>query len=377
MKILIFFLALYLNSSLADSFTEDDRKYLSDLPTPTSENFRWLVPADAWRYKQKHLLKGKYFKISSIKELNVYDNPSFNNSPLYILKGSIYKGNKDLCEGIPYKRTKLTNFLDCMHAFCKELELTLPLEKSKNYRKYSLNEYSDAEYLLNVEKYSKCLVDMDYMSRLYIRDNSDEDSIYNYVTRSKQVTYRLNHYLKSVGIDKDKNYLEVLVNGVKHYVDIRACKKTPENCKEVDIKFSDYEKDWIKLKKHQEKKDLYGMNYLIANLRPCVEKRDVACIKKFFPDPVKDDYLTDWYIGYEMSEVKVDDELINELKACLDYKNVLPHLYASRGINKACIFHFRDSANKIDKSDIKLLNVTYPEAVRIEEGDSVFLFSER
>lgn len=368
MKVLIlYFFALSLNYSLADSYNESDRKYLSDLPEPSSENFRWLVPADAWRYKTAHLLKGRFFKISSLEDLKIYKTSALIGPPYIILKGLVYKGDDDVCGTSTYKRKVATtsNLFECNHASCTSLVPT-----DYNYRN---NIFLDSSYLVDVDKYTRCSLSINYISRSYIRDDPNKDSIYDYIIRSTAVTYKTNHYIEYVRVDREMNYLEILVDGVKHYVDIRVCKKNTENCKEVDIKLSDYEKDWIKLKKHQEKKDLYGMNYLIANLRPCVEKKDIACIRKFLPDPTEDDYLSDWYAGYEIPSIKIDDELIKELKACLDYNNVLPHLYASRGISKVCIFHFRDQPEKINESNIKIINLTYPEAVRISDGFSIYL----
>lgn len=65
------------------------------------------------------------------------------------------------------------------------------------------------------------------------------------------------------------------------------------------------------------------------------------------------------------------------MKACLDYKSLLPHLMASRGINKVCIFNYRDVVEKIDKAEIKLLNVTYPEAIRISWGWKIYMMPEK
>lgn len=382
MKLLaIVFSLLYLNISLSEEFTEEDRKYLSDLPAPTSENLRWILPADAWIHKKTYLKKGKFYKISSYHNLDVYKTSALKGEPIYVVKeGTIYEGSHNVCGDTTYqlKDINYSEIFECVDSSCHRLNLTeiSSTELQKKKIKSLGIEYWNAENMLNFEKYTKCTAKIDDVISYYVWDRN-RDSIYDFVSRATRDSMKPNIYLRTVGIDKDKNYVEVLINDKKYYVDIRECKEHPENCNEVDIKFSDYEKDWIRLKKHQEKKDLYGMNYLIKNLKPCVEKKDKVCIKKFFPDPVKHSYLPDSYMGYEIPSIEVNDELVKELEACLDYKNLLPHLMASRGINKACIFNYRDRVDKIDESEIMLLNVTYPEAVRISWGTEIYMVPEK
>lgn len=375
-KISFILSVLSLAPCFAETFTEEDRKFLSDLPEPSSENLRWAIPADGWRYSRQHRLKGEFFRLtvkaSSANPviLRLYESSKFLGEYVEVRYENISHRGKLTCnsnisfyERKPFPKEEV---LGCTYASCAP-----PITKDA-FRHYLGNPFSDSLFLLNSEKYSpQCPIKIDYIVKTFENKDNNLDSVYHSASVGGY-----NYYFKFEGMAKDRSYVEVPVNGKKHYLDIRFCKDDLKNCGVVDVKYSDYEKDWIRLKKHQQNKDIDALNILISELRPCVEKRDEACIKKFFPDKVKDDYLTEWYGGYEIPEVKVDDELIKELSTCLDYKNLLPHLYGSRGVNKVCIFHRRGDY-KIDKTNrdfARLLNLTYPEAVRISnDGYSIYV----
>ncbi|MFA5583672.1 MAG: hypothetical protein WDA09_05610 [Bacteriovoracaceae bacterium] len=169
------------------------------------------------------------------------------------------------------------------------------------------------------------------------------------------------------------------MNGKPHYIDIRGCKKNPKMCAEVNIEFSDYEKDWIAMKKHQKNKDIGYLNVLIEELKPCVVKRDIPCIQKYFLDEEdKGDYYE--YTNYVFPNIAADNEvLLKELEACLDYDKLLPHLMGTRGIDRVCIWTGRQTGpldektlkTEQDKRENKILimGVSFPEAVRISGAD--------
>jgi hypothetical protein len=381
-KILIMFWVLLLGHCLAGTDADNDRKLLSDIPSPTSENLRWLVPADGWRYIPQHLLKGQFFRISvpetssNPTKFKIYKISKLDGQPsIEIQNDNIYLNGKVACDRsrstYERKRVITKELFECAHASCKSLST------KDSFVHHQSNLHLDSTYLLNAEKYnSECPIKINYHAKMMAWSRKDSDSLYDVLKIGRNTDRGYNYYFKSEGIAKDNSYIEVLVNGEKHYLDIRFCKEDPGNCTNVDVKFSDYEKDWIELKKHQQSKDLDVLNILISELKPCVEKRDVACVKMFFPNKEKDDYLLEWYEGYEIPTITIDDHFIKELNACLDYKNLLPHLYGSRGVEKVCIFQEIGTKKIQDKSDrkkAKLINITYPEAVRVRQGYPIYL----
>lgn len=375
--------------AFSSDYTEADRKYLTDLPEPTTENLRWAMPADSWEYKDQHLLKGKFFQMSSknrsanseksvdgfLESLNVYTTPSLKGEPLFnIRRKHLNKKNDTLCFSYytPGINVLGKEIIQCETAYCEPNKDMMSVKSTFHVL--------DATQKFKFSAGLDCPFQLSYDFK-YFAESSGGNSIYDYTappSRDKGYIF----YFKPTSIDKEGNYIEILVNNKKHYLDTRICKKQPGLCGPVEIMFSDYEKDWINLKKKQEKKDSIILNFLIKELKPCVEKKDLECIKRFFPFP-SEDYLSDNYGGYRIPKIELTEDFLAELNACLDYKNLLPHLYGSRGINKVCIFRKHISTILVapkDKEalrDITLLNVTYPEAVRISISDPIYFIKDK
>lgn len=106
---------------------------------------------------------------------------------------------------------------------------------------------------------------------------------------------------------------------------------------------SRYEKTIQEFTKVKVSKSQADLNFLLEKLLPCVKTRDLACVKKYIYSPKpSEDFLP----------TVVTNEILEELKVCLDYHRLLPHLRGTRGIKKVCIFGNR-----------KLTAVDYPEAL--------------
>jgi hypothetical protein len=154
-------------------------------------------------------------------------------------------------------------------------------------------------------------------------------------------------------IDTSKKYVEISVNGKPAYLDVRKCDLDSNNqsssCKVVNIEKSKYEENWIALKKIQKDKSHSKLNDAIKLIQPCLKTSDYKCIQKYILS--RSDEGPDFY------ETKITSEIVKELKSCLDYSKLLPHLLASRGIEKACIFGHGEFGGK------PLRGVTFIEAL--------------
>src|SRR5690606_24195304 len=259
--------------------------------------------------------------------------------------------------------------------------------------KFSKEMYSNFSFNRNYGSYSAFLLDPKVMNRencpykmeYYVEAYFPYDesrTIYESLSRPMTANERsYDFYFRYEGIDKDRNYIEVKVNDKIHYLDIRACKKNPKRCEEVNIEFSDYEKDWIAMKKHQKNKDLEVLNIMIKELKPCVLKRDIPCMKKFLATKENEPSLAESYKDYVYPVIEKDNEvLFKELEACLDYDKLLPHLMGTRGIDRVCIIPdlrrddlTKEKIHKMNKKgDLRIMGVAFPEAVRIGGSDDIF-----
>lgn len=59
--------------------------------------------------------------------------------------------------------------------------------------------------------------------------------------------------------------------------------------------------------------------------------------KKYFVSN-ENDFYDDQYLGYKIHETKVDDELINELKACLSYDSLYRIFMERKELIKSVFF---------------------------------------
>ena len=374
---------------LQNVFAAEDQDYLKDLPNVTSETIRWNIPADAWRFDiPSHLMKGKLFRMEMHSEEGyayIYDNPSLSGSPVKLHTGKkFYFNDKDMCPIPQYKRDPFRlSIFECNKYSCHQLSSEKYSGKDPSYKQ---GRYDDSTYLLSSENILRvCPYDLEYYVKRHLTAGDTEGTIHSFLSLFSDIDY-YDFYFRYESIDKDRNYLEVKMNGKKHYIDIRGCKKNPRLCGEIDIKLSDYEKDWIAMKKHQKNKDLDYLNVLIKELKPCVVKRDIPCMKKYF---LSEEEYGDYYenTNYVFPNVAANNEvLFKELEACLDYDKLLPHLLGTRGIDRVCIWNRRQIgplAEEILKkkqeerqSDrILIMGVSFPEAVRAGSADDPIYYA--
>jgi hypothetical protein len=364
------------------SADSDDSKYLKDIPEPTLENLRWAIPADRWSMSDGYTKKGKFFRISSFllkpgekarSLLYVYENPDLKGSPYVVGPRSITQNNgSDLCKSSKIKKDYIS--MEDV-AYCRSSCIS-----PRTYVKANLSEpdpFWERRYksLLSQNIYSSCPIPLKIFTKYYDSSKGPDLDLNDIVRDAPRSRISTNYYFEDFRVDYGKGYVETEANGKKYYVDIRFCKEHPDYCRFVKIEQSDYEKDWIRLKKHQENKDLDILNVFIAELKPCVLKKDLACIKKYFIDPVKDAYLADEYYELNYPKITLDEEFLKELEVCLDYNQLLPHLRGMRGINKVCKFNLKldyklgsDLTKKQEQRDgIFMMGVDYPESLRVSD----------
>ncbi|MFA5583170.1 MAG: hypothetical protein WDA09_03065 [Bacteriovoracaceae bacterium] len=356
-----------------------DRELIKDLPPITSETIRWNMPADIWLYGiPAYLMKGKLYRVDEIegvRGVSIFDNPKLTGESFQVVSNfELEKKGESVCKNFPYERGeyKAEDAFICFRYSCQSFK-----EAILDHKNLLINSNggSDSNYLTQPERfYGNCPYKLDYYYHLFVV-GAEEKTIYTAFEADIHDNKQSSLYFRYEDIDKEENYLVVNVNGKKHYADIRRCKKNPSKCGKVNIKYSEFERDWMKMKQHQKNKDLDDLNLLIKELKPCVMKRDIACIKKYVANKETDEGMEHgeyYYIALDINEKSED--LFKELEACLSYDKLLPHLYGMRGIDKVCLFQFRLTGpspektrreEKYGKRVMRIMGVAYPEAVRI------------
>lgn len=177
-------------------------------------------------------------------------------------------------------------------------------------------------------------------------------------------TTGLAYFFKYVSIDPELNYVKVNFNNKEYFIDTRGC-KTSVVCMFVFYPQTSLENKLLELEKHKKNRDLANLNFLISNLKPCVDKKDIKCIESFFVNS-KSKYkqgpeeCIDNGVIIPNYSFRIED--IDELKQCLSYDSLLPHLLALKGNKKVCAFAPPHTLK--DKSAIKLLFIGSAKSVQ-------------
>jgi len=347
---------------------------------PSNESLRWILPADAWQNSEGYLAKGYYFRISSdvkgrrylggVEGIRMYENSEFKGEAYTITYGWIKDHNsKNICENDnSYQQNyKIEQVLECDN-FCHGISENTRRDLFNNRKHNIFPDIPTYQNILSRMSFESCKINIKGFSKSYSTDHGPEkdDVSYSMTNFFRDLDWGTNFYLKTDDTDFKKGYITLKDKDKNYYLDVRFCLKDPQFCRFVNIEKSEYERDLERLEKIKKEKSFARLNTLIKELRPCVLKKDKECIKKFFPKPVsKQQALINGEYPYE--ELVIDDEFLKELEACLDYKSLLPHLLAFRGINKACIF------NSFEIGENYLLKIDYPEAVRFSSDSPIYL----
>lgn len=347
-KIVLIFIFLAF-SNLLGSMTNFSNSVdsLKDIPILTNDLRRWYIPADVWPEYQTYDLKGSFYAIElKNKFLTLYNDMNFTDVMFdeFTCNG-IRKNQKLLClRSYLSPNVQVDKYAECKFMSC-EIK-----QETKTFRKYI---YFDSALIKPGLKGN--LEDIKCPYEFFCSTSSSE------LTTFKPNTL----YFKSNKMDKKRGFLQIEVNGIPKFIDIRKCSNDQgPKCYKVEIPFSQYEEQWIELKKHQKNKDVSQLNDLIKYLLPCVQRKDISCVKRYF--------ISSMDVDPSISETKIDflkifdENLLAELTECLKYENLLPHLMGTKGINKVCVFNNNlfPASKMPPKGTSKLLTVVYPEAVR-------------
>lgn len=320
------------------------------------EKYRWILLPFDWSALNEFQAKGKYFRfpdslLTKVKRpgglelysVFAYADSGLAKSPSYALgPHSIYLGEKKICESMRTRPERPSqHFLLCGDGFCK------PKDGINDSGLMNADPLRELSYKLMKSPTESCPLNYRPISSLELAEVN------------KDFAGRLLPYDR---ISVDKKSLEITMAGKKYYVDIRGCDlagKADKGCKEVVVEKSLIEIAQDNLKKVQKERSHEGLNDAIKRLLPWVRSKDKASLQKYFERKAYDE-VTDEH----NPAIKVDDDILKELEACLNYDHLLPHLKASRGIKLACIF---------DDSGKYLMNVTYIEALGRGAVDPSFL----
>lgn len=335
----------------------------------TSEDLRFLLPADNWGQIAHYQIKGQYFLISLDEEsntkltLNFYKDPSFSGKPTLSMDSYNIRNEsnaKVICEveRMSQFKKKVSKYAMCSYLTCDEIH------NSDEIYLYTFDLLNRVQVNESDKPIGPCPVNIPFIT------DKDRD------------LSNLNFFFKFEEFDKNQNYLKIRIGDDILFADVRFC-KISKNCSVVvkEKSLLDHDNDYLSAR--IQARDVDELNDLITNLRPCVIKKDKECIKKYFL--TYDDLIVSKeaveYVQFSMfKNLKVpelNDENLNELEACLDYKNLLPHLLGSKGLKKVCVFNKLANLKRLPpKGKTFLSALVYPEGVRENKFNNHVIYSE-
>lgn len=330
------------------------------IPILDESNVKYFLPANDWGSWEIYNLKSfVMIPLTSNSKIDLYEDKNFKGSPKYSLTSHTFMGSSQKCDfKIIDKRSNERADFRCGYHFCN---------------KFNMN--SLANNLLSnpfefVENNKTCETPFQ-ISTFYVPSGFAKLEVNN----SKRFVY-----LSVSEIESKHNRAIIRWKNENLYFDLSKCKN--EDCLLVEKKTSIWEDKWSTYLKHKAAKDLDVLNYLIKNLLPCVQSKNLPCISKFFfnsetksQSGVPPYMEGDFNRGDELEIQFITDDLLKELEACLSYESILPHLLALKGINKVCIpVTDLKQADTSKKYNFMIDNVTFPEAVRSNiSRDFVFM----
>lgn len=310
------------------------------IPSLDIDQVRIMMPQARWKNYRLELLSGLQIEIinktenSNIKNFNealdFYKDINLTKKAFSVRDNTIYENDKILCKFIKKPSLVISDtYFECGFNYCTKHTLQKNKVRIENFSGMNRSWYDS--------NYKTCKYDPQIFVKSY-------DGIEVVTT------------LKISRFDNLKKIGTVSINDTDYFIDLNFCSRSAGTCKIEDKKISDFGKAFVNLKLTQQKKDYQELNYLIENLKPCVLKKDVDCIKRFFVTQQEVKQTSNYKFEYIPD---VSNELIDSLNACLDYKSLLP--YGGRlldGKGNVCILDDRNNA------DVKIYSVTLPDAYK-------------
>lgn len=309
--------------------TSEEPIVLEGMPELNIKELRFLLGADDWREYRRQILKGSFVKIVGSYHdgakvgyqgaLNFYSDYKVLTKPALVFKDFLFhKDDKPLCEmgplisRIPVKKSR---FYACGSYSCS-LETSPKVFIPMNYNGLKDGLIDIASLKSKIPK--KCKYDLSFFN--------DDSS-----TGNQAINFQVHEVLPNKEFAKIQLDREVL------YLDLRFCKKRAEFCQFFQVENSPLEIAWSNLVRAKKVKDYELLNYLIENLRPCVERGDKKCILSYFV--TQDDADNNLNNSSFVPTKVITDEIIADLKFCLSYEQLLPYGARTRARNdKICMF---------------------------------------
>lgn len=341
MPITFLFISLFTQPSSAVEYLAFTNK-----ENPSLEEMRWNIPPADWNYKDEYFIKGKYFKIKyemqyiekredgqQVRSFNIYSDPNMK-SPILLgvsASESLYQDNKEICRAESNIENKYSEkYYECRDGGCAIY--------SKPGRKKNIVSIQDLTLEIRKSTSEPCPIAVDYVH-------------VQHFTKPDEGSFSL---FKYKNISSDKKSVEITINNKPAYLDIRKCKwntdEPSKSCEVVDFPKTKYEENLLALENTRKNKNHTNLNRAIALLGPCLVSKNVKCVEKYMTREGETDT--------KFVETKINADIFAELEACLDYRNLLAHQLASRGLKKACIFN-----ESIEDKPIR--GVTFIEALSI------------
>lgn len=342
MKILMMVLSFYSLSLLAFEVKNGDFY-------PVEQELRFNIPFNEWPTAEFLVLKGDVFVIekdflfegkqtSLLEKMDFYDSAEMKGKPVFSIKSSsIMQNDMSVCGTAPVITEASSRHIStCGQRSCQEhVKQDLPA---------SITVWHPFARMSDSDTLKKCRFDLKFVQNSFVFGSHSSSEAY---------------YFPNVSYTAPSDFVKVQVNGKTMFLDTRPCKKHPTNCYHKKIEKSLYEERLVQVQKIIKEESLESFSVLIKTMRPCVLKNDKKCILNFFLTPNDVENFTGSDLNYPTLSITQDD--VEELKECLQYKKLLPHLLGSKGIRKVCIFGstWRKGADAQPG-----LSLAYPEAVR-------------
>lgn len=206
----------------------------------------------------------------------------------------------------------------------------------------------------------------DYSNKLYFHnpktkqseychfDVHDHIAIYNKGSTDEPNEFQ---YIRIYGFTENFQFAKIKLNNNFYFINVNHCFTKQDECELIDIYRTGYEIDKENLEVVKRNKSHPALNYLITNMKPCVEKKDVECIKKYFlknEEIIKVDEQACWDTSVAFTEYEFTTSDIEVLKECLSYDNLLTNQLATKAKGKYCVFNH---SYMMEKPQIKLLGI--------------------
>jgi hypothetical protein len=334
-----------LEKEIRNAIPKEDLKYLKGMPKPDLSSLRWYGKNIYYGHRG-YVFKGKAIEVKSAQDQLEYvfkDKALSQNTGISLASNGIYHWGQHECNpGLSWFDCKKKNVLYCYFSYCTN--------SKKNVTTTDCYKPSQSRYSKNRSEQA-CPYSIDVLK------SPDERSSNN------------GFLFRFEAIDEKSRIAEIKVNDKIMFLNIGKCIQQKGLCSIVEYKQSHYELDWIRLQKIRASRSDEVLNYFIRSLLPCVEKKDRKCIAKFFISSADDNNAKTENWGGD--KVTVTDEEIEELKHCLRYESILPHGYAFRGKNKACIinkyFMTKELGAGRGADTTKLVAIEYPESIHLNK----------